>query len=62
MPLIQIAIGIIVIVAVIAIASWFVRSSGVVIPRPIMIALYAVIAIVAILFVASLAGMGPQWW
>jgi hypothetical protein len=57
--LVSLAIFIVVIVAVVAIVLWFVRSSGVTVPKPIQIALYAIIAIVAILFVASLAGIGP---
>lgn len=56
---IRLVVLLIVIVAVVAIAAWFVRSSGVVIPRPLMIAGYAVVAIIAILFVAGLAGIGP---
>lgn len=62
MLVVQIAITVIVIVAVIAIVVWFVRSSNITIPQPIKIALYAVIAIVAILFVASLGGIGPKWF
>lgn len=60
MSLIQLAILIIVIVAVCAIVMWFIRSSGLSIPQPIMIALYAIFAILAILLVANLAGIGPR--
>jgi hypothetical protein len=59
MGLVQLAILLVVIVAVIAIVGWFVRSSGLSIPQPLMIAVYAVLAILAIIFVANLAGIGP---
>jgi len=59
MSIIQLAILIIVLVAVVAIVAWFVRSSGIVIPQPVLIALYAILAILGILLVANLAGMGP---
>ena len=57
MDLVSLAIGIIVLVAVIAIVAWFIRSSGVTIPQPFLIAIYAVLAIVCILVVANLAGV-----
>lgn len=59
MSIVQLAILIIVIVAIIAIVGWFLRSSGITIPQPLMIAVYAVLAILAILLVANLAGIGP---
>lgn len=59
MNLVSLAIAVVVIVAVAAIVLWFVRASGVSIPEPIKIALYAILAIVAILVVANLAGLGP---
>jgi hypothetical protein len=59
MSIVQLAVLIIVIVAVIAIVGWFLRSSGITIPQPLMIAVYAVLAIIAILLVANLAGIGP---
>jgi len=58
---IQLAITVIVLVAIIAIVYWFINHSGIAIPRPFLIAIYAVIAILAILFLASLAGVGPRW-
>jgi hypothetical protein len=57
--IIQFAIAVIVIVAVMAILWWFIQKSGVTIPQPFMIILYAVVAIVAILFLVGLAGWGP---
>lgn len=62
MDLVGLAIFIVVVVAVIAIVGWFVRSSGITIPQPFLIALYAVLAIVCILVVANLAGIGPRVW
>ena len=59
MNLVNLAIGIIILVAVIAIVGWFVRSSGISIPQPFLIAIYAILAIIAILVVANLAGIGP---
>lgn len=59
MSIVTIAILFIVIVAIVAIVGWFVRTSGVSIPQPILIALYAILAIVMILCVANLAGIGP---
>lgn len=60
MDIVSLAILVIVIVAVVAIVIWYVRRSGIVIPEPLMLALWAIIAILAILFVASLAGIGPM--
>lgn len=60
MDLISLAVLVVVIVAVVAIVAWFVRSSGVAIPQPVLIALWAILAIVMILAVASLAGVGPN--
>lgn len=59
MSLIQLAILIIAIVAVIAIVGWFLKSSEITIPKPVLIALYAIAAILAILLVADVAGIGP---
>lgn len=59
MNLIGLAIAIVVIVAVVAIVTWFVRSSGISIPQPFLVVIYAVLAIVAILVIANLAGLGP---
>lgn len=61
MNLVHLAIVLIVIIAIVAIVLWFLRSSGIAIPEPVKIALYAVLAILAILFVADLAGVGPGW-
>lgn len=59
MSIVQLAILLIVIIAIVAITAWFVRSSGVTIPQPVMIALWAILAILMILLVANLAGIGP---
>ncbi len=59
MDLISLAIFLVVVVAVAAVVYWFVNKSGVVIPQPLKIVLYAVVAVVAILFLANLAGLGP---
>jgi hypothetical protein len=61
MGLVEFVILIIVVVAVIAIGAWFVRSSGITIPQPLMIAFYAIAAILAILIVVRAAGLwgGP---
>lgn len=59
MDIVSIAIAVIVVIAVVAITWWFVKRSGIPIPEPVVIALWAIIAIVAILFVANLAGLGP---
>jgi hypothetical protein len=61
MGLVELAILIIVIVAVVAIVAWFVRSSGIAIPQPLMIAFYAIAAILAILLVVRMTGVwgGP---
>lgn len=60
MDIFRFLILIVVIAAVVAIVGWFLRKSKVVIPYPVMIVFYAVLAIVAILFLVSLAGMGPM--
>ena len=60
MDVISLAILVIVIVAVIAIVAWFVRSSGLTIPQPLLIVLYAAGAILCILLLVGLAGMGPM--
>ena len=59
MDIINLAILVIVIVAVCAVVSWFVKSSGLTIPQPLLIVLYAALAIIAILVLAGLAGLGP---
>lgn len=59
MGVVEIAILIVVVVAIAAIVVWFVRSSGVAIPQPLLIAAYAILAILAILLVAGLAGLRP---
>jgi len=59
MNLLHLAIAIIVFVAVFAIVAWFIKYSELVIPKPVMIAIYAAVAIIAILVIASLAGFGP---
>lgn len=58
MDIVSLAIWVIVVIAVIAVVYWFTRASGVVIPQPLLIVLYAVIAIVAIIFLARIAGLG----
>jgi len=57
--IINLAILVIVIVAVCAVVAWFVKSSGLTIPQPLLIVLYAALAIIAILVLAGLAGLGP---
>lgn len=59
MGIVSLAILLVVVVAVVAIVAWFVRKSGVNIPQPFLIAAYAFLAILAILLVANLAGLGP---
>lgn len=59
MDLIRFAVLVVVLVAVCAIVAWFVRRSGLVIPQPLLIVIYAVVAIVAILLIAQLVGVGP---
>ncbi len=61
MDLIGLAIAIIVLVAVCAVVVWFVRSSGITIPQPLLIVIYAVLAIFAILFLVHFAGIGRLW-
>jgi hypothetical protein len=55
MGIIEFAILFILIVAVCAICVWFWRKSGIVIPAPFNIVLYAVLAILAILLLVYLA-------
>jgi hypothetical protein len=61
MGLVELVILVIVVVAVIAIGAWFVRSSGITVPQPFVIAGYAILAILAILLVVRMAGFwgGP---
>ncbi len=56
---VNLALTAIVLIAVAAIVMWFVRSSGVVIPQPVMIVIYAVVALVMIIILADLIGRGP---
>lgn len=58
MDLISLAVSLIVIIAIAAVVYWFVNQSGVSIPKPFVIVLYAVVAIAAILFLARFAGFG----
>ena len=60
MGIVELAILIVVVVAVCGIVIWYIRRSGIVIPEPLMLAFWAIVAILAILFVASLAGIGPM--
>lgn len=57
--LVNIAILIVVVVAVYAIVRWFLSKTGTVIPQPVLIAIYAIVAIIAIIFVAGLLTGGP---
>ncbi len=57
MDIISLLVTIIVIVAIIAVFRWFLTSSGVAIPQPLVIVAYAVIAIIAILFLAQYIGV-----
>ena len=59
MSIVQLAILIIVLVAVAAVVAWFLRQSNIAIPEPFLYALYALIAILAIMIIANLAGLGP---
>lgn len=62
MDFVGLAILVVVIVAVVAIVAWYVRKTGIVIPQPVLIVFWAAIAIIAILVIASLAGLGgPRW-
>lgn len=60
MGIVEIAILLVVLIAICGIVYWFLQASGISIPQPIRIALLAIVAIIAILFVASLAGVGPR--
>lgn len=55
----HLVVVLILVVAAVAVLQWFVSYSGVNIPKPVMIVLYAAVAILAILFLAGLAGVGP---
>jgi hypothetical protein len=57
MGLISLAITAVVIIAVVAVVHWFYTKSGVAIPRPVMICVYAIMAVIAIVFLARLAGV-----
>jgi hypothetical protein len=59
MSIVQLAVVLVVIIAIAAVVAWFVRSSGIAIPQPLLIVIWAAVAIIAILFLAGLAGMGP---
>ena len=59
MNLVSLAVTLIVLVAIAAIVYWFVKASGINIPKPLLIVIYAVIAIIAILVIAGFAGVGP---
>lgn len=61
MDIVGLLITLIVIIAVVAIFWWFLKASGIPIPQPVQIALWAVVAILAILFVARFAGLGRVW-
>lgn len=60
MGIIQFAILVVIVIAVVAIVAWFLRSSGLTIPQPLMIVAYALLAVFAILLLAGLAGWGPM--
>ena len=60
MDIVTLAVVLVVVIAIVAIVLWYLRRTGIVIPEPIRIAGLAVVAILAILFVASLAGVGPR--
>jgi hypothetical protein len=57
--IVQLAVLVVVVIAIVAVVAWFVRSSGIAIPQPLLIVLYAAAAILCILLLASLAGLGP---
>jgi hypothetical protein len=59
MSIVQLAVVLVVVIAIAAVVAWFVRSSGITIPQPLLIVIWAAVAIIAIIFLASLAGMGP---
>lgn len=61
MDLVGLAIALIVIIAVLAIGYWFLKASGLPIPQPVLIALYAIVAIVCILVVVHYAGIRQVW-
>lgn len=58
---VSLAIWLILIIAIAAVVFWFQRESGITIPQPLRIVLLAVVAILAILLLADLAGVGPGW-
>lgn len=61
MGLVDLAIWLIVLIAIAAIVTWFVRASGLTIPQPLLVVVYAVLAVVAILMLARFAGVGRAW-
>ncbi len=61
MDIVGLAIFLIILIAICAVVMWFVRSSGLTIPQPLMIVIYAVIAIIAIVFLAHFAGVNRVW-
>lgn len=61
MNIVGLVITFIVIIAVVAIFWWFLQKSGIPIPQPVQIAMWAILAIVAILVIARFAGLGAAW-
>lgn len=57
MSIVGLLITLIVVIAVCAIFWWFIKQSGVPVPYPVQIALWAIIAILAILAVVRFSGV-----
>lgn len=60
MDLIHLIIWAVVICGLIAIGTWAIRAMGITIPQPIMIVIICVVAVVCLLFLASLLGGSPS--
>ena len=58
MDIIGLLVTVIVVVAIIAVLRWFLSASGVAIPQPLLIVIYAIISIIAILFLAQYLAVG----
>lgn len=59
MPILKFLILCVFIIAGVAIVMWLLRKTNTVIPEPLLYVLYAALAIVCLVLLASLAGFGP---
>ena len=55
--MVELAITLVVLIAIAAVVTWFTRASGITIPQPLLIVVYAVLAVVAIIYLARFAGV-----